>query len=35
MAKGKPRHNGQGGGTGQTGRGGCANPRGTRQGRNR
>jgi len=35
MAKGKPRRDGSGNGTGNTGRGGCANPRGTRQGRNR
>ena len=35
MAKGKPLHNGSGGGTGNAGRGCCVNPRGTRQGRNR
>jgi len=35
MPKGKPRRDGSGRGTGNTGRGGCANPRGTRQGRNR
>jgi len=35
MAKGTPLHNGEGKGTGQTGRGGCKTPKGTRQGANR
>lgn len=34
MAKGKPLNNGTGGGKGNTGRGGCSNPKGTRQGKN-
>ena len=33
MAKGVPKKDGSGGGTGNTGRGGCANPKGTRQGK--
>lgn len=35
MAKGKPDKNGSGGGKGNTGRGGCKNPKGTRKGRNK
>jgi len=33
MAKGTPVHNGSGGGKGNTGRGGCANPAGGRKGK--
>ena len=32
--KGKPKHDGSGGGTGNTGRGGCAKPTGNRKDRN-
>ena len=35
MAKGKPRRDGSGGGTGNVGRGGCKEPEATRKGQNR